>query len=90
MRLVWRARTRRDVEAIVEYLAERNPSEADRVEALIERAVGTLQVRPLLYKPGRLPGTREAVIHRNYIIVYRVVDDVVTILAVLHARQRYP
>ncbi|WP_010163502.1 type II toxin-antitoxin system RelE/ParE family toxin [Sphingomonas sp. PAMC 26617] len=90
MRLVWRAKARRDVEAIVEYLAERNPSAADRMEALIDRTVETLVGRPLLYRPGRMPDTREAVIHRNYIVIYRVGDGVVTILTIIHARQCYP
>jgi plasmid stabilization system protein ParE len=59
------------------------------MEAFIARTIGTLAGRPLLYRPGRRPGTREAVIHRIYIVVYRVGEGVVTILAVLHARQRY-
>jgi plasmid stabilization system protein ParE len=35
-------------------------------------------------------GTREAVVHPNYIIVYRVTTDAVEIVSVVHARQEYP
>jgi len=35
------------------------------------------------------PGTREAIVHPNYILVYRV-GETIDILAVLHARQQYP
>jgi len=44
---------------------------------------------PYLYRSGRVAGTREAVVHPNYILVYRVTETI-EILAVLHARQRYP
>ena len=35
-------------------------------------------------------GTRELVVHRNYILVYDVAGDVVRILRVLHARREWP
>lgn len=34
--------------------------------------------------------TREAVVHPNYILVYRVTADAVEIVSVVHARQEYP
>jgi plasmid stabilization system protein ParE len=35
-------------------------------------------------------GTCEAVVTENYLMVYRVVGDIVQILNVLHARQQWP
>jgi len=35
-------------------------------------------------------GTREAVVHPNYILIYRVLDDRVEVVNVVHARQQYP
>lgn len=90
MQLVWRAKARRDADQIVQFIAERNPGAAERISALIERTVELFANHPFMYRPGRLPNTREAVIHPNYIVVYRVTETRVTILAVLHARQQYP
>lgn len=90
MRLVWRAKARRDFDSIVDYIAKRNPAAAERFEDLIERSVETLVSHPFMHRPGRIPQTREAVVHPNYIVVYRVQNDVITIIAVLHTRQSYP
>jgi plasmid stabilization system protein ParE len=37
-----------------------------------------------------VPDTREAVVHPNYIMVYRIESETITILRVLHAAQRWP
>jgi len=37
-----------------------------------------------------VPGTREAVVHANYITIYRVTAEAVEIVSVVHARQLYP
>ena len=43
-----------------------------------------------MYRPGRAPGTREAVVHPNYILVYRVSAEAVEIVSLVHARRQYP
>jgi plasmid stabilization system protein ParE len=43
-----------------------------------------------MYRAGRVEGTREAVVHPNYIIVYRIGTEAVEILDVLHTRRQYP
>ncbi|WP_307139206.1 type II toxin-antitoxin system RelE/ParE family toxin [Duganella sp. Leaf61] len=45
---------------------------------------------PYWYRPGRVAGTREIVVHPNYIVVYQVCPNVIEIIAVLHSRQQYP
>lgn len=44
---------------------------------------------PYLYRTGRIAGTREIVVHPNYIVVYRVTDHL-EVLNVLHSRKCYP
>ncbi len=56
----------------------------------IEESVIPATEHPYLYRPGRVPGTREIVVIPHYIVVYRVLSDYLEVLAVLHARQEYP
>lgn len=88
--LVWRAEARADVARIISYIAERNPPAARRMRHLFDTAVLPLVNHPYLFRPGRVPGTRELVAHPNYIIVYRVTGGTVEIVSVVHARQKYP
>ncbi len=88
--LVWRPAARDSLAEIIGHIADRNPSPARRMKALIEAAVLPLAEHPLVFPPGRVPGTRELVAHPNYIVVYRVLDDRIEIVDVLHARQSFP
>jgi addiction module RelE/StbE family toxin len=88
--LVWRETALADLEAIHGYIAERNARAADRLQDVIEACAERLPEHPFMYRPGRAEGTREAVVHPNYILVYRVTADAVEILNVVHTRRRYP
>ena len=76
--------------SILTYVAARNPAAARRLRELIETAVLKLPPHPYLFREGRVPGTREMVVHPNYIVVYRVTEAAIEIVSVLHARQQYP
>jgi len=88
--LIWTPEAHDDLFTILDYIANRNPTAAERLHAAIEYTADQLPVHPFLYRAGRVTGTREAVVHPNYIIVYRVCETAIEVLAVLHARQRYP
>jgi plasmid stabilization system protein ParE len=60
------------------------------MQAAIEACADRLPEHPFLYRSGRAPGTREAVVHPNYILIYRVTAEAVEIVSVVHARRRYP
>ena len=90
MRLVWRASALDDLETIISYIAERNAVAAERLQSLIEACAEGLPERPFLYRPGRVKGTREAVVHPNYILIYEVGEETVEVIAVVHSRQQYP
>jgi toxin ParE1/3/4 len=72
------------------YIAERNRPAGDRLEAMVSAGIATILQVPLAGRPGRVAKTREWIIHPNYIMIYRVTHTSITILRVLHARQRYP
>jgi len=90
LKLVWRPSARDDLRSIITYIAERNPVAATSLGQAIEACAERLPDHPFLYRPGRAPGTREAVVHPNYILVYRVTAEAVEVVGVVHARQRYP
>ena len=51
----------------------------------LQAAVTKLQAHPGMGRAGRVPGTRELVLHKNYIAIYRVRGDDVEILRLHHA-----
>jgi addiction module RelE/StbE family toxin len=90
MNLIWLPAARRDLETIIQYIADRDANAAQRLKILIEATAERLPEHPYLYRPGRVPGTREAVVHPNYILIYRVTAEAVEIVSLVHARRQYP
>ena len=90
MRLVWTLLAREDRKAIREYIAADNPSAALNFDELLSEKAVRLADYPGLGRPGRLQGTREFVVHRNYMVVYDIAGNVVRVLRVLHAARRWP
>jgi toxin ParE1/3/4 len=90
LRLIWRGTALNDLKGIISYISERNVSAARRLQADIEACAERLPDHPFMYRRGRVPGTREAVVHPNYILVYRVAADAIEVVNVLHSRRQYP
>jgi toxin ParE1/3/4 len=88
--ILWRASALDDLDTIVDYVAHRNQGAADTLRDRIESCVLPLSEHPYLFRPGRVPGTREIVAHPNYIVIYRVLADAVEIVSVVHAARKYP
>ncbi|WP_034384359.1 type II toxin-antitoxin system mRNA interferase toxin, RelE/StbE family [Comamonas thiooxydans] len=88
--LYWNPRAYEDRGAIMDYIAQDNPVAALELDELIEQKAEALPANPTLYRPGRVQGTREVVVTKNYVMVYRVLEARVEILRVLHARQQWP
>ena len=88
--LVWRESALGDLDGILDYIGERDAAAADRLHAAIDACAGTLPLLPRKHRPGRVPGTREAVVRPNYILVYRVTAEAVEIVNLIHARRQYP
>jgi addiction module RelE/StbE family toxin len=88
--LLWSTQALEDLQAITDYIGERNQTAADGLIERITFCAERLTQFPYMHRAGRVPGTREAVINSNYVLIYRVTADVVTVLGVLHTRQQYP
>ena len=86
----WADEATTDLVEIIDYIEQRNATAAQNLYATIVQSVESLPLMPYLFRPGRVAGTREQVVHPNYIVVYQVGNDVIDILRVLHSRQEYP
>ena len=75
---------------ILDFIAERNPVAADRLQARFADAVTNLRDHSQIYREGRVSGTREIVVHTNYVLICRIGIDAVWIVNVLHSARRYP
>ena len=89
-RLTWRPMALADRDDIMVYIAQDNPTAAIDLDLEFEAKAENARLRPKLYKAGRVKGTREIVARPNYVMVYRVIGDVVEVLRVLHAAQQWP
>ena len=90
MNIVWTLEAERDRAEVFEYLALGDAQAAGRVDDLIGAAVSRLAYKPLIGRPGRVPGTRELVAHEHHRVVYETRGKEVRILAVAHATRQWP
>jgi addiction module RelE/StbE family toxin len=92
LRLRWTRLAENDLNNIAEYIGQDSPAAAARVILeLIDRTESSLTRHAALGRPGRVLGTRELVVGGlPYIIPYRVRDDDIEILRVLHTSRRWP
>jgi toxin ParE1/3/4 len=87
------AAAQRDIDGIYAYYDERSETAADRVVAVIARALRSLGRFPLLGRPGHYPGTREHITARyRYRIIYEVQEEagLVNIIRILHGARQWP
>lgn len=88
MTVIWREDARDDITRIIRYIAGENPAAARQVARELILAGDSLAVFPRRGRRGRIPGTRELVVVRPYIVVYEVTEDgSVFILRVWHGAQ---
>jgi addiction module RelE/StbE family toxin len=90
MAVEWTKTALANLVAIVEYIEKDNAERAKSFVLEIQEKTNSLAEFPGMGRPGRVIGTRELVIHPNYIVPYRVREGVVEILRVQHAARRWP
>ncbi|MDR2573577.1 MAG: type II toxin-antitoxin system RelE/ParE family toxin [Desulfovibrio sp.] len=90
MKVDWSEPAEEDLDAIVEYIARENLQAALDMDGLLRNSADELAVFAERGKPGRIPGTRELIVHKNYILVYVLTPDAVQIVTVLHAARQWP
>lgn len=86
----WKTKVQDDLAEIIDYIEQHNALAAQDLHETIVQTAENLPLMPYLFRRGRIPGTRECVVHPNYILVYHVGKQAIEVLRVLHSRQRYP
>ncbi len=88
MKLRYRAQALADLGRIHEFISRSSPRTADDIITRLHNGIGRLKVFPQSGRPGSVSGTRELILARlPYIVVYRLEEDFVDIIAVFHAAQ---
>jgi len=91
MKVVWFKKAIWDLESAKNYITQDNPLAAQQVVSRIKETVSLLSEQPGIGRPGRVPNTKELVVDRTpYILPYRVRDNRIEILRVLHAARQWP
>jgi toxin ParE1/3/4 len=88
VKIVWTKRALEHLKALHAYIAADSEWNAALVATRILEAVELLGQQPELGRVGRRVGTRELMIPKTpFLVVYRVRNGVVRLLAVLHGKQ---
>ena len=87
----WSVPAQRDLIAVADDIAADDPDAALSIIDRIAEAVAKLAEHPRIGRPGRVIGTRELVVPGlPYIVPYRLREDRVQLLRVLHAARKWP
>jgi toxin ParE1/3/4 len=85
MRIRYDPRALSDLQDIFDYIAADDSRAAARVVTRIEHAISRLAILPYSGRPGRKPGIRILTVPSlPYIVVHRVLNDFVEVLAIFH------
>ena len=91
MKVIWFKRAIWDLVSVKDYIAQENPNAAQKIVQRIKNAVSLLSEQPGIGRLGRVPNTRELVVNKTpFILPYRVRDNNIEILRVLHTSRRWP
>jgi addiction module RelE/StbE family toxin len=89
MNLRYKVRALKDIEAIHSYIARQDSLAAKRVVARIKHSISRLALQPFSGRQGVVAGTRILVVPGlPYVVIYRVHNELVDIIAVLNTARR--
>ncbi len=92
MQIKWTDGASEDLDSIHDFIVEQNPSAAvDVVLHIMESVENLIPQNTAIGRKGRVLGTRELVISNYpYIVPYRVTEDVIEIIRVVHSSMEWP
>jgi toxin ParE1/3/4 len=91
MRIVrWEVEARHQYRDCLTYISIQNRLAAERLDDEIRDKVDMLPHFPEMGRKGRVAGSRELIVHPNYILVYVVRELTIDVIRFLHVRKQYP
>ena len=87
--VVWSRTASGKLRRLAQRIAIDNQGAALALSSRLLEATNRLAELPYLGRPGRRWGTRELVVHPNYLVIYRVEPGRICVVSVRHARQNY-
>ena len=90
LQLRWSRRALADLDRIACHIAADKPLAAAGFVAEVRAGVVRLVAFPMIGRAGALDDTRELVVHRNYLVTYRLRGDEVQVLQVWHVARNRP
>ncbi|WP_459860209.1 type II toxin-antitoxin system RelE/ParE family toxin [Desulfuromonas carbonis] len=91
MKIEWRPKAERDLDSIVDYIAQDDPRAAVKQVDEVYNQVMALKDFPERGRRGRVQGTFELVILRtSFIAVYRIKGKRVHVLRIMHSSLPWP
>ncbi|HME59417.1 MAG TPA: type II toxin-antitoxin system RelE/ParE family toxin [Terracidiphilus sp.] len=91
MKVRWTMPAANQLQSIFEYIAANNPTAAYRTVRRIREAILLTARMPYSGRIGRVEGTRELTVSgTSYLVAYKIVDNMIHVLAILHGAQEWP
>ncbi|KAF0184474.1 MAG: type II toxin-antitoxin system RelE/ParE family toxin [Hyphomonadaceae bacterium] len=93
MRVLLRAAAEQDIRRLVAFVDEKSPAAARRLGAHLRQAFSLLSEQPLVGRPtkdGRARLWFARLGRARYVVLYRVLDDVVLITRLWHGKENRP
>lgn len=91
MKLRWTLPAVEQLREIFDYIADDNPAAAEQMVERIRLSIRQSTRMPYAGRIGRVGGPREAIVPGTaYIVAYRILEDAIHVLAILHGAQQWP
>jgi toxin ParE1/3/4 len=91
VKLRWTLPAVEQLREIFETIADDNPAAAVKMVKRIRLSIRQVTRMSYTGRMGRVGGTREVIVPgTSYIVAYRVLENAIHVLAVLHGAQKWP
>ena len=90
MKVVWSWLARKRRLEILGYISRYDTEAARKMDRLFRQSARRLVSFPQMGVAGRIEGTRELTVHPNYIVVYKISQETIEIITIVHSAQLFP